>query len=263
MITQGRVSQSVNKASTGLRAPSNSDLLSGRYLELHIVSRISARSNCLAMVIPQSANLRQHKVCPSDYHLHLTMVSTTGRPRTPSGTSAPPTFKPPPIPDMPTRPVMKEGARRSSLGLFGKGNKKQQQLAHEQELLRQQRAAANRAPPSLPVLYNGAAPPQLHTFGGEERPDSVAIISGRANPRGYQSAYQGGYQGRQSMEPERVTGMANSMVASKNGNTEFVDPYARTESMTHRGRYSYASSAVSTINSPRRVRRRKDPTPFK
>jgi hypothetical protein len=41
------------------------------------------------------------------------------------------------------------------------------------------------------------------------------------------------------------------------------DPYARTESMTHRGRYSYASSAVSTINSPRRVRRRKDPTPFK
>ncbi|RKU45396.1 hypothetical protein DL546_004710 [Coniochaeta pulveracea] len=32
--------------------------------------------------------------------------------------------------------------------------------------------------------------------------------------------------------------------------------------MTHRGRYSYASSAMSTINSPRRVRRRKDPTPF-
>jgi hypothetical protein len=44
---------------------------------------------------------------------------------------------------------------------------------------------------------------------------------------------------------------------------DWVDPYARTESMTHRGRYSYASSAVSTINSPRRVRRRKDPTPFK
>ena len=42
-----------------------------------------------------------------------------------------------------------------------------------------------------------------------------------------------------------------------------VDPYARTESMTNRGRYSYASSAISTINSPRRVRRRKDPTPFK
>ncbi|SPQ19698.1 d6ca6414-1f57-4269-afd7-85c6dd07724c [Thermothielavioides terrestris] len=40
------------------------------------------------------------------------------------------------------------------------------------------------------------------------------------------------------------------------------DPYAHTGSMAHRGRYSYASSAISTINSPRRVRRRKDPTPF-
>ena len=42
-------------------------------------------------------------------------------------------------------------------------------------------------------------------------------------------------------------------------NDDSFDPYARTESMTHRGRYSYASSAISTINSPRRVRRRKDP----
>jgi hypothetical protein len=41
------------------------------------------------------------------------------------------------------------------------------------------------------------------------------------------------------------------------------DPYPRTESMTNRGRYSYASSQISTVNSPRRVRRRKDPTPFK
>lgn len=42
------------------------------------------------------------------------------------------------------------------------------------------------------------------------------------------------------------------------------DPYAKEGSMAHRGRYSYASSAVSsTFNSPRRARRRKDPTPFK
>jgi hypothetical protein len=47
------------------------------------------------------------------------------------------------------------------------------------------------------------------------------------------------------------------------GTSEVVDPYARTESMTHRGRYSYASSAVSTMTNPRRVRRRKDPTPYK
>ena len=39
---------------------------------------------------------------------------------------------------------------------------------------------------------------------------------------------------------------------------------SRTESMTHRGRYSYASPPFGgNTNSPRRIRRRKDPTPFK
>lgn len=47
------------------------------------------------------------------------------------------------------------------------------------------------------------------------------------------------------------------------GRGGYADHSGRTDSMTHRGRYSYASSAISTINSPRRVRRRKDPTPFK
>jgi len=42
-----------------------------------------------------------------------------------------------------------------------------------------------------------------------------------------------------------------------------VDSQGRTESMTHRSRYSYAHSTSSTVNSPRRVRRRKDPTPYK
>ena len=43
-----------------------------------------------------------------------------------------------------------------------------------------------------------------------------------------------------------------------------ADPYGRTESMTNRGRYSYASTAISgNVNSPRRIRRRKDPTLLK
>lgn len=39
----------------------------------------------------------------------------------------------------------------------------------------------------------------------------------------------------------------------------------RSSSMTNRGRYSYASTTANPahVNSPRRVRRRKDPTPFK
>ncbi len=150
--------------------------------------------------------------------------------------------------------------RRTKSGDLGpKGGKKYQAHMREQELLRQQREAAiPKNPPSLPVLYNGAAPPELQSFVGDDRPDSESIISGRSpNNR----------NGRGSMDPGRAPpGTAvpiPPMPGNGIGNGEFVDPYARTESMTHRGRYSYASSAVSTINSPRRVRRRKDPTPFK
>ncbi|KAF4625223.1 hypothetical protein G7Y89_g12946 [Cudoniella acicularis] len=188
------------------------------------------------------------------------MVSTQ-RPRTPSAGSPPPD-KLAAIPE--TGKV--HPPRRSSLGLLLrrtksgelKGSKKQQALAAREAEQRQREAAAiPRSPPRLPDLYNGIAPPQPLPYGGEDRPDSVAIVSGKA----------GGYRGRGSMEPARSSAAAGSVPippipsnGSRNG--DWVDPYARTESMTHRGRYSYASSAVSSINSPRRVRRRKDPTPF-
>lgn len=169
------------------------------------------------------------------------------------------------MPEALNKPFTKEVPRRTSFGLLlrrsksgdlgSKGSKKHQAALKEQELLRQQRAFANKQPPSLPVLYNGAAAPQLQSFGGEGRPDSVAIMSGRVS---------GTYQSRPSIEPGRSSTTSAPMPPiPKNGYDGNVDPYARTESMTHRGRYSYASSAVSTINSPRRVRRRKDPTPFK
>ncbi|KAJ5780449.1 hypothetical protein N7457_005609 [Penicillium paradoxum] len=86
----------------------------------------------------------------------------------------------------------------------------------------------------LPACLISPPTPQLETFGGEER-------------------------GKVAPTPRPQSGVAASptMAASP-----VIDPYARTESMTHRGRYSYASSAVSTVNSPRRVRRRKDPTSY-
>lgn len=142
-----------------------------------------------------------------------------------------------------------------------KGSKKQQAIAREQELERRRQEAASipKSPPRLPDLYNGQKPQSL-PFGGEDRPDSAAINSGRARQQQQQQ------QGRASMEPGR-SAMGSVPIppipGSGGRNGDWVDPYARTESMTHRGRYSYASSAVSTINSPRRVRRRKDPTPFK
>lgn len=195
------------------------------------------------------------------------MVSSS-RPRTPSaGTS--PTDKLASIPEAnkshpPRRSSLGLLLRRSKSGDLGsRGSKKQQAaMREEQERQRREAAAIPISPPKLPALYNGLAPPQLQSFGGEDRPDSVAIISNRT----------GGYsQGRSSMDPNKRGASAGAGVPippipSSNGgsrNGEWVDPYARTESMTHRGRYSYASSAVSTINSPRRVRRRKDPTPFK
>ena len=89
-------------------------------------------------------------------------------------------------------------------------------------------------PPQPPKLPNFSSYPQLQSFGGEM--------------------------------PDRSKGKSSNMPAPPapaGSSNEAVDPYARTESMTHRGRYSYASSAVSTMTNPRRVRRRKDPTPYK
>ncbi|CAI7578411.1 unnamed protein product [Penicillium glandicola] len=104
--------------------------------------------------------------------------------------------------------------------------------AMEDELRRQRESYAPKVPPRLPDL---SPAPQLETFGGEER-DKLA-----------------------NSTPHPESGVASPSMA---GSFNSVDPYGRTESMTHRGRYSYASSAVSTVNSPRRVRRRKDPTSY-
>ncbi|KAI0195617.1 hypothetical protein EV127DRAFT_154702 [Xylaria flabelliformis] len=139
--------------------------------------------------------------------------------------------------------------RRSKSGEFKNGRKTSQN---------QQREPVPNSPPRLPALYNGSQPLPLQTFGGETRPDSVAIVSGKADHSFHHQPP------RASIDPGRPS-MSSSVArppVPPVPNGAWVDPYARTESMTNRGRYSYASSAISTVNSPRRVRRRKDPTPF-
>ncbi|KAI1801705.1 hypothetical protein F4811DRAFT_563799 [Daldinia bambusicola] len=141
--------------------------------------------------------------------------------------------------------------RRSKSGDLGKGGRK-----HHKEV--PQRESVPKSPPRLPDLYNGAQPPEpLESFGGDTRPDSIAIVSGKVDHSFHH------FPPRPSIDPGRpsMSSVASPPVPPV-PTGYYVDPYARTESMTHRGRYSYASSAVSTINSPRRVRRRKDPTPF-
>ncbi|KAF2805237.1 uncharacterized protein BDZ99DRAFT_396369 [Mytilinidion resinicola] len=167
------------------------------------------------------------------------------------------------------------GARRSSFNFLrrqksneakgnrsvsgGKMSKKQKAQAQREELQRQERAAAMlpRSPPRLPAHHTTEG---LPTFGGESaRPDSFAIVSNRAGGYG-----QGGNFSRPSadykMGPHGK--VLVPLVPGSSPSNDNYDPYARTESMTHRSRYSYANSTVSTLNSPRRVRRRKDPTPF-
>ncbi|KAL1959651.1 hypothetical protein VTO42DRAFT_1686 [Malbranchea cinnamomea] len=188
------------------------------------------------------------------------MASSTPAHPPPPGRSPPPDALPPIVDNGPSTPAApSQSQKRTSLGFLrrsksteplgerktsGRMSRKQKEQAKEEELRRRREAAV--VPKYAPRLPDLPPPPQLHTFGGDDaRPDSVAIVSNRLGPYQFPSATQLGTFG---------PSVARS--------SDYVDPYARTESMTHRGRYSYASSAVSTINSPRRVRRRKDPTPY-
>ncbi|CAP85597.1 hypothetical protein E8E15_009157 [Penicillium rubens] len=132
--------------------------------------------------------------------------------------------------------------RRTSLGFLRRSksteplgdqkSRKKMSKSQEEEMRRQRESYAPKIPPRLPDL---SPAPQLETFGGEER---------------------------DKFDPIPIRPQSGLPASPSMGSVNNVDPYARTESMTHRGRYSYASSAVSTVNSPRRVRRRKDPTSY-
>ena len=146
-------------------------------------------------------------------------------------------------------------------------SKKDRARMREENMLREQ---LPQNPPRVPLVPRQ---PELPTFGGEDtRPESGAIMSNRA---------EGPYQRRlaqktsqEAVGSDAYRGMPIPPVPpipAIPGMTPVAgfrpppnyDPYARTESMANRGRYSYASSMISTVNSPRKVRRRNDPTPFK
>ena len=137
--------------------------------------------------------------------------------------------------------------------------KRQRAHTRDQELLKEQ------IPPRPPQIPDLPHPPQFQAFGGEVlRPDSLAILSNKTgdfnqHPKIISKATM--EQPSPRMYPHVPIPPIPSSSPGINGDS--VDPYARSESMTNRGRYSYASSAVSTINNPRKMRRRKDPTPLK
>jgi hypothetical protein len=142
-------------------------------------------------------------------------------------------------------------------------SRKQKALAQE-EAQRKAREAAMlpRQPPRLP---SHSTLPQIESFGGEAyRPDSVAIVSNKVGNYAHNFSRPSVDSHRMAPQPDaHAHAVAPPMPGNASATYMDFDPYPRTESMTHRGRYSYASSQISTVNSPRRVRRRKDPTPFK
>ena len=133
--------------------------------------------------------------------------------------------------------------------------------AQEAERLEQERLARQRAPPPRLPTHNPL--PGIDSFGGDE------AQQGRTNfSRPGYNMPSSNHHNTSSSPAYAVRGgqVPGSPPASKT-NGEYVDSSSvaeRHESMTHRGRYSYASSiAPINMNSPRRIRRRKDPTPFK
>ncbi|CAK1359713.1 hypothetical protein CB0940_05870 [Cercospora beticola] len=160
----------------------------------------------------------------------------------------------------------------------------------EQEKAKREAAQPRQQPPHLPSF---APLPGMNPFS-EERPDSVAIFnaayttssasaSGPTRPtanfsRPSQSQGMPSSSAMSSSSPPGYSsGRADSALNSSsppvpsakiNGvhsSGEYVAPdLSDTTSMANRGRFSYASTTtnVNAFNSPRRIRRKKDPTPF-
>lgn len=138
----------------------------------------------------------------------------------------------------PRRPSFGMLLRHSKSGEFGKHSKKAQAL-REAELERQRQN-----PSKLPEFRNSPGDQLSKSFAPDlQSSPTYSLASGRPS---------------RDLAPRTTLG-SNYPPAPPIP----FEPYARTESMTHRGRYSYASSAVSTVAGPRRIRRRKEPTPFK
>lgn len=107
-------------------------------------------------------------------------------------------------------------------------------------------------PPSIPPV---SLQPQIQTFGGENaRSNSFSAVPLRTRADSAGPAY---YHGM----PAPPVPPVPPLPGAPNGTNQM--PWDRSESMANRSRYSYASTAMSTVNGPRKIRRRKEPSPFK
>ncbi|KAL8673932.1 MAG: hypothetical protein Q9168_001679 [Polycauliona sp. 1 TL-2023] len=132
-------------------------------------------------------------------------------------------------------------------------SKKQRLFSREQEMRQENIPTQPPKIPDIPHMH------KLQTFGGDDhRPDSVAGATDAHRSTRTASQASRGTTGPVGNHNVPVPPIPSDYLGAKYP----VDLLMRAESMTHRGRSSYASSMVSTVNSPRRLRKRKDPTPF-
>jgi len=153
---------------------------------------------------------------------------------------------------------------------------RKQKLADHEEHLRQKREArANQPPPVIPSV----APPSainVSTFTMDEgnRPDSFSIVSNKASnfsrpyhtsamPPPVPATITDPLQNQRDQYTSPKKSRDNLGIDRVGRNGEYVNPRTRTESANSQGRQSVSSAGIGNINSPRRVRRKKDPTPFK
>lgn len=187
-----------------------------------------------------------------------------------------------------SRSLSRSKSREGKSNMLRKSSKVKQQQA---EMERQQREAQMlpKQPPRLPS-HNPL--PGMPSFGGEDaRPDSIAMFNhkpqsyGRNAPQTapgqaqtpVQAAANFSRPGNVGIAPAQTDNSSSPAYALRGASASVSPPPAvtttdngydateRTGSMTNRGRYDYTATAAQAghVNSPRRMRRRKDPTPFK
>lgn len=145
----------------------------------------------------------------------------------------------------------------------------------EQQRLEQERLARLHQPaPSLP-LHSPLPVINTESFSSKQQPTSPPLSPSRNFSRpnampplssnGDNSSSSPAYALRTSQQLSSSSSPAADPRGRTNGEyVPYVKQFSRNESITNRGRSSYSSSMIGgNVSSPRRVRRRKDPTPFK
>jgi hypothetical protein len=181
-------------------------------------------------------------------------------------------------------------SREGRSNMLRRGSKAKQQQQAELERREREAQMLPKQPPRLP---SHLPLPGMPTFDGHDtRPDSIAMFNQHAHsnrglpPSSYthnhaqtpaQTAANFSRPGNVAMASAHRDNSSSPAYALRGASASVSPPPAgiaatngddsteRTGSMTNRGRYDYTAAASQSghVNSPRRMRRRKDPTPFK